>query len=163
MDSHERINEQEIHMNKTESWTFKHAGLTVTVKHWGVERDGLCAMNNGKGVWNYYVFLHESELGEKFSEVWLPDKITRFREESPERVTHDYEFAPFADADWHGGITYYMKHGQVNGHRSVELGCDFNHFHDMKRGYDYTLDEVVAEAKRTAERLASIYLNVANT
>lgn len=148
-------------MNKTEQWAFEHAGLPVVVKHWGLERGGFEAMNDGKGVWNYYVFLPERLLKEKFADVWLPDERVKWSETGPERITHDYMRAPFADAEWHCGITYYAKHGQLEGHRSVELGCDYSHLYDQERGFDYTLEEVASEAKATAEQLAAIYLQPA--
>jgi len=147
-------------MNKQEIWRFTHAGLTVVVKHWGLERQQpFTPLNDGKGVWNYYVFLYESDLKNRFHEVWLPSKIVKLTPESPGRVTHDYTSAPFANVKWHGGITYYAKHGQLKGYRSVELGCDFNHVFDHERGLDYKLDVVVNEAKQTAEELAEMYLS----
>jgi len=145
-------------MNKTEQWSFIHAGLPVIIKHWGLEREGYFApFNNGKGVWNYYVWLPEYLLKEHFSKVWLEDELIQFTPTSPVRIAHDYMSAPFASVDWHGGITYYQKHGQIEGHRSVELGCDYSHLFDQERNYDYELDDVVAEAKATAEQLAALY------
>jgi hypothetical protein len=147
-----------MNLNKKEFWSFTHAGLYVSIVNWGKERGEFEPMNHGHGVWNYYVTLPERLLGEKFKEVWLEDKRFKFTPNSPEQINHDYYGHPFSDVDWHGGITYYAKHGQLEGHRNVELGCDYNHLWDSERGYNYTLEEVVADAKKTAEELAAIYL-----
>ena len=148
-----------IKLDLNKSWTFKHKGLYCKISHWGVERaNNFESLNDGKGIWNYYVTLPEHILGDKFAAVWLEDKKIQFSVNSPERITHDYYGHPFSEVDWHGGITYYAKHGQLEGHRSVELGCDYSHLYDMERGYDYTLDDVYADCCRTAEELAAIYL-----
>ena len=90
------------------------------------------------GCWCYYLILPEYLLKERFAEVWLEDKLVKFTDVSPERVTHDYY--PLDNFDMHGGITYYEKHGHSVGHRSVELGCDYQHLFDRERGYtDYNM------------------------
>jgi len=145
-----------VKLHYKETWCLEHRGLSVEITHWG--HTGENAFNEGQGVWNYYVYIPE-RLTKRFNELWLEDKLVKYAECSPERVHHDYMQAEFADQrfEWHGGITYYDKHGHTPGHRCVQLGCDFNHLWDHERGYDYVMEEVAYEAVRTAKLLADYY------
>lgn len=87
-----------------------------------------------KGIWNSYIFIPErlTPTG-LFSKIWLEDKIIRLNEQSPARITHDYMSCGYlTDIPLHGGLTYYAKHGHTIGHRSVKVGCDWNHLWDME-------------------------------
>lgn len=141
--------------SRKELWTswFENK-LLIEVAHWGVERENeFMAMNDGKGCWNYYVSIPERHFPEKFESLWLEDKPVKYFETSPERITHDYMNHPIAGLEWHCGVTYYEKEGQVKGHRAVKFGCDFSHYWDSKRGFDYTLEEVIMEAMETAKQI----------
>ena len=136
-----------------ETWNCKHANLFIEIVHWGVD-----SMNNGKGVWNYYVTIPERLVKpEVFAKLWLDDKEERFSEKGLSYITNDYMSQPFADVDWHYGITYYEKCGQVVGYRMVKLGCDYNHLWDEETGHPDILDSVLMDAKQTAEQLAKMY------
>lgn len=135
------------------TWSFEWCSLYVQIAHWGMDE----GINEGKGKWNYYITLPESLLKDKFAEVWLEDKPIKFFEMSPVRIIHDYNDCSFNQVDWHGGVTYYVKHGHTEGHRSVELGCDYNHLWDHERGFNTTLEEVLSDARRTATQLAELY------
>jgi hypothetical protein len=145
--------------DKTNVWYLSHAGLQITVKQWGVERaHKLKPLNNGHGIWNYYIFIPERLIGtDAFEKLWLEDKVVESNSDSKGWIYHDYMSQPFADVEWHCGITFYNKHGHTVGHRMVELGCDYNHLYDQERGYGYTLEEVVEDAKNTANQLAKLY------
>ncbi len=132
-------------------WTYQYSGLVVEITHHSAGE----LINDGKGVWCYYIYIHEGKCKPGvFANLWLEDKVSKWYESSPERVTHDYnDILP--DCEWHGGITYYAKHGHSLGHRCVQAGCDFSHLWDHDQGYDYTLDDIVHEANRTARLVAS--------
>lgn len=146
---------------KTEQWFDNMENkLLITIKHWGIEREHetLKPLNDGKGVWNYYVSIPEQLFPNAFSHLWLEDNLVKFIESSPWRVTHKYEDSPIYNLDWHCGCTYYAKHGHSVGHRVVEFGCDFSHLYDRERRYNYTLEEVHSEALHTAKQILD-YLN----
>jgi hypothetical protein len=144
-------------MNETihhkDVWTVIHCGLTIEVVHFGMDNPNL---NRGQGIWNYYIYVHENKT-RHFRKLWLKDEKKVMPGSGREYINHDYYSLPLVDeAGWHGGITYYAKRGHSVGHRCVQIGCDFSHLWDEERGFDYTLDEVMGEAKETAQVLARV-------
>lgn len=138
-------------LRKQDVWHIFYKDLvSIKIVHWGVEN----FFNNGRGTWNYYIFIHE-RFCPRFDELWLEDKLSRFSETSPEHVSHDYMSGATGELDMHGGITYYAKNGYSKGHRSVELGCDYNHYWDEGRAY--TIEAVLVDAKASAEQAIEIY------
>lgn len=132
----------------------------IEIVHWGIDRDNTSfgSLNNGEGVWNYYITIPERVMPEQFEQsLWLDDKPVQFTPTSLIRITHSYMQQPFADCEWHGGITFYEKIGQLVGHRAVKLGCDYSHIWDADRGYKYTVDEVYKDALTTAHALIKLY------
>lgn len=144
-----------ITLDKKTVWKFQYKNLWAEIAHWGIERQhNFKPLNDGKGCWNYYVYVPEHLIEDKelFRKLWLPEKLTKFTPESSERVSYDYYECPLANIDWHGGITYYSKEGfDIDGHRVVKGGCDYSHLWDSERGYDYTLEEVIQDAKNTID------------
>lgn len=146
-------------MNKTEptlkqTWTGTHLGFTYESIHRGVDQ----GMNEGKGVWNYYIYLYESKTPD-FDKLWLEPHLLKITPESTGFITYDYNELPIANIYWHGGVTYYSKHGEVPGYRTVQFGCDFNHLYDQEYGFDYTLEDVLQEVFRTCRELQELYPN----
>lgn len=107
------------------------------------------------GTWCYYVSVYEDMLPpEQFAEFWLEPKHSEFA--GKVRKSYDYYAARFAGADWHGGVTFYEKHGGIDGdQRYVKIGCDFAHLYDEGCSYDY--QGVEAEAKATVDALREMY------
>lgn len=139
------MNEQLSH---SEQWIFTHSQLRVKI----VRTDQYNPSFASKNCWCYYVSIAEYQT-QRFKEIWLRPKIDR----ENKRISYAYLFNDaFADADFHGGPSFYQRHGQVPGFRSVEIGCDFQHLWDEDR--DYSLEDVIFEARRTAEKLAEKYL-----
>lgn len=142
-------------MNKTEPtlkqiWTGTHLGFTYEIIHWGVDQ----GMNEGKGVWNYYIYLYESKTPD-FDKLWLEPRHV----ESLSFITYDYNELPIANIYWHGGVTYYFKHGEVPGYRTVQFGCDFNHLYDHDCRLNYTLEDALQEVFHTCRELQELYPN----
>jgi hypothetical protein len=111
---------------------------------------------SGQGTWCYYVIVGEPMLDAgSFAEFWLPHTEC-VRSSGLSEPTYAYYQARFADADWHGGVTYYEKLGGLDGAaRYVKIGCDFAHLWDEERWYDYA--QVEREAKATIEALRRMY------
>lgn len=142
-------------LSRKDTWQILYKDkLVIEVGHWGVDRElEFKPMNDGKGVWNYYISIPEWLCNEEqFNSIWLEDKLIKFAESSPERITHDYYSNPISRMDsWHCGVTFYDKYGHSKGHRAVKFGCDYNHLYD--EGNEYTLEFVYADAKATAEEI----------
>lgn len=134
-------------MRHKDIWTYGYKGLTVEI----VQHSEGEMINNGKGIWCYYIHIPERVCSEGvFDKLWLKDKFIKFIPAIPVRVTHDYSHL-LSDCKWHGGVTYYAKQGHSVGHRCVVLGCDFDHLRDHERYNYYNFEEIKFEADRTAE------------
>jgi hypothetical protein len=105
-----------------------------------------------EGTWCYYVHIYEDMLPDgDFDAFWLENQ--RPGERLP---TYNYWEAPWADAEWHGGVTFYEKTEAVDGTpRGVRIGCDFAHLHDQHMSYDYA--DVERQAIATVEALRRMY------
>lgn len=141
-------------------WTLNvDSKLKIEIVHWGIDREqpDFEPLNDGKGVWNYYVFLPERLLKKQFKSIWLEDVLVQFTPNSPILITHDYYKASFNVDSWHGGVTYYEKIGQLKGYRCIKIGCDYSHLMDQKHGYPATLETVTHDAIVTAKELIELY------
>lgn len=151
---------QKLGLAFKKTWTTRYKNLTIEICHWGFERErpDWEPINNGKGVWSYYIYIPERlvETEELFNSIWIEDKLYQITPTSPERVLHNYYDTPLVQIDWHGGITYYHKSGYSKAHRVVQAGCDYNHLYDQERGYDYDLEEVLQDAKNTVDELVEL-------
>jgi hypothetical protein len=143
-------------LRRKDVWNFDlDRKIFVEIVHWGVDCGDASTKprNNGKGTWNYYITLWERHLPpDIFKSIWLENMETNWGS-----VTHDYDCASFSQVNWHGGTTFYDKLGQVEGHRGVKIGCDYEHPFDAERGFDYSLEDVALEALETATQLKALY------
>lgn len=133
------------------TWRFFHRKLAGKITHHSK------SFNDGKGIWCYYVIIPESSIPEHFQPLWLEPRLVKLSDESRGFVTYNYEDLPPAKVDWHGGVTFYAKHGELPGHRSIELGCDFNHLFDYEAGLSYNLETVAIKALKTLNQIANLY------
>lgn len=106
----------------------------------------------GQGTWCYYIYIAEHRIGTPaFEKLWLdPEVSSKWK-----FVTYNYFNTPVSNLDWHGGVTFYAKHGEVVGHRCVEFGYDYNHLYDGET--KWTLELVLANLERTIEQLEQLY------
>lgn len=93
------------------------------------------AFEKRKFNWNYYLYIPRE---------WISKRLIK-KYDKPERGL-DVE-ALFADIYWHGGITYSQLECIDGIHEYFKVGCDFQHGFEMAK--EYTLAEVLAEARRT--------------
>lgn len=128
-------------------------GLNYEIAFWG-EGD----MCDGHGMWNYYVIIHEDQLRpEDWVRVWLPVESRWKRSDGHEDPTYNEWSSVLSDGDFHGGVTHYSKHQQVDGgRRRIKVGCDYGHVWDRERGYGFSLSEVQQDALNTCRKLAAI-------
>lgn len=131
---------------------FTHMDVSVLVSNHSRQEDGI---RGEEGTYCYYVYVWEDMLpaGVFDAEFWLPPVVSELG--GRKRTTHNYMTAPFAEAGWNYGITFYEKLGGIDGEpRGVKLGCDYAHAWDS---HFYRLDDVVSDAKRTVDRLRAMY------
>jgi hypothetical protein len=126
---------------------------------WRISNHGRRDDNHGKGTWCYYVFVTEHCLDpELFAEFWLPATRTMERSAGYSTPSYDYWGPRWSDAEWHGGVTWYKKHGGLDGDvRSVEVGCDYNHSWDRDMGYPFDFESVLRDCHRTIDALHVLY------
>ena len=138
-------------------WNGTHKGIAYEIVHWGVGK-GRNGINEGQGMWNYYVLINQEQLSaEEFEKVWLP--VDRYIDRSDGRKQPCYnEYQSVLNhGDFHGGITHYSKHQYPDeGYRWIKVGCDYGHLWDMEAGYHYSGTSLEWDAKHTINKLSEI-------
>lgn len=134
-------------------WTTSYNDIAIEIAFWG---EGV--MNEGNGMWNYYISVNEDQLSaDDFEKLWLP--VDRLMDRSSGRKTPCYgEYdSLLGGLHWNGGITYYRKYADPDtGFRRIKAGCDYGHLWDMEAGYPYNVDRISADARRTADDLRQL-------
>lgn len=142
-------------LNEKRTWTgMSPEGLAYEITFWG---EG--TMCDGAGVWNYYVIIHEDQLRpDDWEKVWLSVESTWKRSDCHADPSYNEWDSVLSDGDFHGGITFYEKHQQVDGdRRRIKVGCDYGHSCDRDRGYGFTIEEIQWDAINTCKKLADIH------
>lgn len=140
-----------FNVNTTYSGIYKAVNFEIT--RWGVERETHEALNDGKGCWNYYIYLSERKL-ENFKDLWLEPEVKEFSPGGTKYVSYDYYSSSLSNAYWHGGVTFWEGGNLLlPGYRYIKLGCDYSHLFDLERGYDYELTDVYADLTRTIDEV----------
>lgn len=135
------------------TYTADHLTIPFEIVHWGKERGKHEPLNNGRGCWNYYIYLLESRLT-NFQNFWLEPEVKEFSPGGTKYLYYDYFSSPLSAVDWHGGITFWEGDNiLLPGHRSIKVGCDYSHYFDEQRGFDYTLEDVFADCLHTIEQI----------
>jgi hypothetical protein len=129
-----------------EEWTGEYHGVRFIIVKWQI---------NNHPIWNYYLMLAVEQIPTEFhKEFILPGKYISFIGGGREHLSYDYFTDFFESMEWHGGITYYNKlldgEGKLEG---VKLGCDYNHYFDEDRIYQYTLKEVLEDVQNSIDKL----------
>ncbi|WP_025593056.1 hypothetical protein [Agrobacterium tumefaciens] len=136
------------------SQTGEYRGIRYKISNHGRQIDEI---NGGRGTWCYYVYVNELQLSaEDFDEFWLKSRgLQKFGGDWRE-PSYDYWAPEWAEAEWHGGVTFYKKHGgHDEGSRIVEIGCDYAHLHDGSEHYEF--DEIERDMKRTIDAMHKLY------
>ncbi len=135
------IDEMKPKMQDVWRGTYREIGYKVSLHGKGEEHTLA-----GEGTWCFYIYLVEKNMV-NFPAIWLEDKIYKWKPEAYGYISHDYYCEPLNSLEFHGGITFYQKHGHTEGYRYVELGCDYNHLWDQERGFGYNIEEVLLDVK----------------
>jgi len=140
-----------FNVNTTSSGTYK--GISFEISRWGVERESHEALNNGKGCWNYYIYLLERSI-ENFKDFWIEPEVKEFYIRGTKYLDYNYYTSPLSDIFWHGGVTFW-KGGNplLPGQRYIKVGCDYSHLADMERDYDYELPDIYSDVMRTIDEM----------
>jgi len=111
------------------------------------------------GIWCYYLYLHQNmfQRAEDFARFNLPYQTYKFNG----KWYRHYPYDEVSDLEWHGGITFGERregydHFTAEPYTIIKLGCDYGHLWDEENGYWQGLEEVYADAKRSADALVAI-------
>lgn len=145
----------EQYQKSVAEWSKEHLNIRYSVKFWG-----LGEMNDGKGMWNYYLLLSEQMfLPEDYSKLICQKEIIR-----GEFPYERYKDENFPDLLFNGGLTFY----DITSHydrsmrgifRTIKVGCAYGHIWNRDQGYPYNLDWITRDAQRSIEKLAELFPN----
>lgn len=131
-----------------DNWSGQHDGWCYKISLHGKGKPYQCG---GQGTWCYYIFIPERRLSaEDFHKLWLEPQPTVYS-----FTAYEYYKTPVSNLYWHGGVTYYAKHGEEFGKRCVEFGCDYNHVYDDLT--HWTLQDILFDVEQTIKELNELY------
>jgi len=120
------MNEHEL--RHKDIWKGTYRGVSYEIVKW--------SPSSGRFIWNYYLYLPVEQIPEKLRKEFV---LEPHKEEVFGRVSYNDYAAFFSDFDWHGGVTYYEKHGGIDGIPMVlQIGCDYDHLWDKDEEYSLT-------------------------
>lgn len=127
-------------------WQGRYHNISYEIHNWG-DRD----INHPTGRWNYYIHLDESKILNT-KEIFLEPKPAFWIDNY---LTYPYDDSPFSEIYWHHGLTFHEVTNEINiGHRTLKLGCDYQHLSD--EGIPYTVPDILKSVKRTIDELLKI-------
>lgn len=138
---------EEPELQETKKWFGVYKGVRFEINNFKTSYAGDC--------WTHYILLElddqlPKELADKF---WLKGEMR------DKRIYYDYYVNPINQLQFHGGCTWYEKLTGFDGeHRSIKIGCDYQHYWDEDQDYD--LDTVYEETKKTIDSLYDIEKNI---
>lgn len=143
-------------LEQSTSYKGENLGFPFEIVRWGLERGQFRPMNDGRGCWNYYVYVMESRTT-NFNDLWLQGELKEFSVSGTQYMSYDhYDHALDRDCDWHGGVTLWEQNDQCPRQRRIKIGCDYSHLFDVERGTGYTLDEVLRDCLHTIDCVSKI-------
>lgn len=110
-------------------------------------------MCDGKGMWNYYVFLSERQIG-NLSLFYRKAELKEFFPGGTKYLSYDEDCSPLSKVYWHGGVTFWEQTDLP--YKLIKIGCDYGHLWDQERGYNFTLEDVTSDCLRTIEELSTL-------
>lgn len=139
-------------MKHKDTWNGTYKGVSFEITQWGV---GVQGAYRPQGTWNYYIFVTDQQLSPAdFSKVWLePESYHEFKTSGRRTPYYGYNDI-WHDIEFHGGVTFYEKHSEVDvDRRWVKTGCDYAHLWDSDR--DYSVGEVEMDVHHSINILVS--------
>ena len=131
----------------SEEWRGDYLGIRWSVRRWE-HPDSESPFNP---TWNFYLWVSEQQVPEGcWPAYWLePERVDEMG-----RVFYPDQGTLLGELEWHGGMTYYEKHGLDGGAQRVEAGCDYAHLWNVERGVStITFEEVLYDLQRCIESL----------
>lgn len=125
----------DIKLRQQRVWLASHREIGYKIVNWHHSPEARMEDYWPSGSWNFYIYLPEKKCPD-FAKIWLPDLEKEWSPGGRKYVTHAYWTEPLGSVEMHCDITFYEKHGHVEGHRCVELGCDYQHLYDEEQSYD---------------------------
>ena len=137
------MNEKEL--EHKDMWKGTYRGVRFEIARWGVGRDYL-----PDGIWNYYLWIPLDMIPKEKHHEFL----AKIKKDDKGRINYRYtDLKLLCDLDWHGGITYYSKHGIDGNPIVIEAGCDYAHIWDD--GKNYQLNQILHDCQNTIDELWS--------
>jgi len=131
----------------SEEWRGEYLGVWWIIKR----RERPTGLAQFNPTWNFYLIINEKQVPEgSWSRYWLePTEVNDWG-----RVSYPYSDSLLGELDWHGGITYYRKHGRDGEAEVVEVGSDYAHSWDLASGLSsLTFEGILRDVKRCIESL----------
>lgn len=132
-------NAENTNLKHKDVWTGQYKDITFEINKFTMGGyDGFPA----KECWTYYLYIFIDRIPERFN----PKSFILEDKDQKKRGNYDYYGHPIISSiEMHGGITYYKPHGDS----CIQIGCDFQHYHD--EGYLYSLPLVESEARASID------------
>lgn len=142
----------EMDLKHRDAWKGDHRSIRYEIVRWVPSADR-------EPTWNYYLYVPMAQVpADKHDLFNLPPEPPT----KNGRITYDYMSAPVvSDLDWHGGITFYDKHGGIDGQPLViQIGCDYSHLWDEGQRYDerYVQRDAIASIEKLWELVPDLLL-----
>ena len=136
---------ESIKINHVDEWNFLYKGILIKVKRHVTNYDN-------KEHWCYYLTWCKHKINHAvFNLMTAGIKETKY-------LSCNYDDSPLSRLGWHVGCTFGKLTRDENAElQYIELGCDYSHIWDEGKTYD--LEELISDAKNTADDFISQYPN----
>ena len=135
----------ELKINHVDQWNFLYKSILIKVKRHVTDYDN-------KEHWCYYLTWAKHSMNhDVFNLMTAGIKETKY-------LSCNYNDSPLSKLEWHGGCTFgNLKRDENAELQYIELGCDYSHIWDKGKIYD--LEELIIDAKNTADEFITKYPN----
>ena len=136
---------ESIKINHVDAWSFLYKCIVIEVKRHVTDYDN-------KEHWCYYLGWAKYSMNQDvFNLITAGIKETKY-------FSCNYYDSPLSELNWHCGCTHGKLFRDENAElQYIELGCDYSHIWD--EGITYDLEELIGDAKNTADDFISKYPN----
>lgn len=133
-------------INSTTKYDGAYRGIAYEIVNWFFKSD----VERNEPNWNYYVWLQIDRIADpKLAKKFWP--ITSHFPNKHKTPYVKLQKIPFqTEMHFHGGLTYAKKY-EIDGQRSIKLGCDYGHLFD--RGNHYTVESISHEVQKTIDMI----------
>lgn len=137
------------------SWKGTYKNIQYEIKWWGKSE------YQPSGIWNWYIKVNNEQFR---PEDWVQLRLERSISKLQGLHWENWDYDNFPNIEAHGGLTYGKMSTYVNRDGKecelVEVGCDYNHYHDEECEYPYTLESVTSDVRNSIDKLLEIFPNM---